>query len=94
MSTYLFDESSVSSTMSSMKSDIEVYRESVTELKKLITTIESSDAWVDNTVKTSFVSTANSYVEKYEEVIKWMEALVDYLSEKSSAATALENAYK
>ena len=34
MSTYLFDESSVSSTMSSMKSDIEVYRESVTELKK------------------------------------------------------------
>jgi hypothetical protein len=94
MSTYLFDESSVSSTMSSMKSDIDVYRESVTELKKLITTIESSDAWVDNTVKTSFVSTANSYVEKYEEVIKWMEALVDYLSEKSSAATALENAYK
>ena len=94
MSTYLFDESSVSSTMSSMKSDIEVYRESVTELKKLIITIESSDAWVDNTVKTSFVSTANSYVEKYEEVIKWMEALVDYLSEKSSAATALENAYK
>ena len=49
---------------------------------------------MDNTVKTSFVSTANSYVEKYEEIIKWMEALVAYLTDKGKAATALENAYK
>jgi len=94
MSTYLFNEDSVTSTVSSMKSDIETYRENVTALKNLINTIESSDAWVDNTVKTSFVSTASSYVEKYEEIIKWMEALVAYLSDKGKAATELENAYK
>ena len=94
MSTYLFNEDSVTSTISSMKTNIETYRENVTALKNLINNIESSDAWVDNTVKTSFVSTANSYVEKYEEIIKWMEALVAYLTDKGKAATALENAYK
>lgn len=94
MSTYLFNEESVTSTISSMKSNIDNYRENVTALKNLINTIGSSDAWVDNTIKSSFVSTATSYVNKYEEIIKWMESLVTYLSDKSRAASSIENAYK
>ena len=93
MSSYLYDGDAISSTVSSLRNDISTYRSNVASLKQLVNNIESSDAWVDKNVKSSFISTANSYIKQYDEVIKWMESLVGYLSAKEKAASSLEAAY-
>lgn len=93
MSLYSFDEDAVSSIVNNLKEDIENYRTNIASLKQVINSIETSDAWVDKNVKTSFISTAESYIKKYEEMIRWMETLVNYLSSKSKSSSGLETAY-
>lgn len=93
MGSYLYDEDAISTIVNNLKKDIDDYRTNVASLKQVISSIESSDAWVDNNVKVSFVSTAESYIKKYEEMIRWMEALVNYLSFKNKSSSALEAAF-
>ena len=93
MSSYLYDGDAISATVSSLRNDISTYRSNIALLKQLVNNIESSDAWVDKNVKSSFVSTANSYIRQYDEVIKWMESLVGYLSAKEKSVSSLEAAY-
>lgn len=93
MDIYLHDEDAVSNVISNLENDIKAYKESVTALTNLINSIDSSSAWIDKTIKTSFVSTASSYVRQYENLIKEMEILVKYLSSKNSSSSGLERAY-
>lgn len=93
MDLYLHDEDAVSSAISNLKGDIQAYEASIRALSNLIKNIDSSGEWLDNTVKTSFITTASSYVKQYENLIKEMEIFVKYLSSKSSSSSALEKAY-
>lgn len=93
MDLYLYDRDAVSDVISSLNKDIQEYKSSVTALTNLINNIDSSNAWIDKTIKISFVSTAKSYVKQYENLIKEMEILVGYLSSKSSSSSSLEDAY-
>ena len=93
MDLYLYDRDAVSDVISGLNKDIQEYKSSVTALTNLINNIDSSNAWIDKTIKTSFVSTAKSYVKQYENLIKEMEIFVKYLSSKSSSSSALEKAY-
>ena len=93
MDIYLHDEDAVNNVISNLENDIKAYKASITALTNLINSIDSSSAWVDKTIKTSFVTTASSYVRQYENLIKEMEILVGYLSSKNSSSSSLEDAY-
>jgi hypothetical protein len=93
MDIYLHDKDAVDNVILNLENDIKAYRASITALTNLINSIDSSSAWVDKTIKTSFVTTASSYVRQYENLIKEMEILVKYLSSKNSSSSGLEHAY-
>lgn len=93
MDIYLHDEDAVNNVISNLENDIKAYKASITALTNLINSIDSSSAWIDKTIKTSFVTTASSYVRQYENLIKEMEILVKYLSSKNSSSSSLEHAY-
>ena len=83
----------VSVTISSLKEIIYDYKDKIGELTNLVNEIASSSSWKDAQVKTSFISTAESYIRMYQNVLSNMEKYVNYLTKKSESANALEDAY-
>lgn len=83
----------VSVTISSLKEIIDDYKDKIIELTNLVNEIAGSSSWKDAQVKTSFISTAESYIRMYQNVLSNMEKYVNYLTKKSESANALEDAY-
>lgn len=93
MDDYKHSPEGISPTITSLKTVIDDYKDKIVELSNLVNTIEASSAWKDVSVKTAFISTANSYINLYKSLSSCMENYVSYLTSKSEAASALENAY-
>lgn len=91
--TYKHDAEGVASIVSSLKNTINDYKDKVIEITNLVNTINGSTSWKDVQVKTSFISTCNSYITLYRALIENMEKYVNYLSSKSDSASALESAF-
>ncbi len=90
---YKHEPDGVATTISGLKDIISEYSNKIHELTVLVNEIGSSSAWRDMQVKPAFISTANSYIETYKSVCASMEAYVNYLTNKSESASALEDAF-
>ena len=90
---YKHDAEGISSVVSTLQNLISDYKDRILELIKLVETINGSSAWIDQDVKSSFVSTCNSYISLYKDLVNSMENYVNYLIRKSESASAIESAY-
>lgn len=90
---YKHEPDGVATTISGLKDIIDEYKNKIQDLTALINEIMNSTSWRDISLKPSFISTANSYLECYKNVCSSMEAYVNYLTDKSESATALEDAF-
>ncbi len=90
---YKFNQEGVLQSINSIKQIIESYANNVSELNRLVRTIESSSGWKDVNVKTSFIETCESYVILYRGLISRMNKYVKYLSDKAGGAAQIEQAF-
>ncbi len=90
---YMHNADGISGVVSSLKTLIDDYKDNIMELSNLISTINGSSSWIDQSVKTSFINTCNSYVRVYRSLIISMENYVNYLVKKSESASSIESAY-
>lgn len=90
---YKHDGDGVAAVITDLKTKLDNYKDVIMQLNSLIDTINGSGAWKDNSVKTSFISTCNSYLSIYKNLSTAMENYINYLSRKSDAADALERAF-
>lgn len=95
MSNVLFhDEGGVSSLVSSIMQKINDYKNIVNQLEKLVTNINTSSDWVDQEVKTAFISQCNSYINYYNAFVQSLNNYVNgYLNRKSKEVADIERAY-
>lgn len=91
--TYLHRPEGVSASVSKMRSLIGDYKDKIMEITSLVNSINGSTAWKDAVVKTEFITTCESYIEVYKNLVTSMEKYVNYLSSKSSSGEELERAY-
>lgn len=91
--TYKCNYEGISSNINVLKTTLDDYKEQVSNLIQLINEIESSSSWKDESVKTSFIRSANSYINLYKKFIIGIESLINYLTKKSEEALLLEEAY-
>lgn len=90
---YKHDADGVSNVISSLKILIDDYKDRIIELINLVESINGSSSWIDQEVKTSFISTCISYINLYKDLETSMENYVSYLVRKSESASAIEGAY-
>lgn len=90
---YKHDHDGVCSVVSSMKQLNNDYNSKITELNSLVSTINSSNQWIDINVKTAFIDSCNSYLKIYNDLKKALDIYTKYLEEKSAAGNELEQTY-
>ncbi len=90
---YYHDADGIATIVNTLKSDIENYKDKIVEISKLINEINSSSAWKDTQVKTSFINTCQSYMTIYKELSTSMENYVNGLSNKSEGFASIESAF-
>ena len=83
----------VSGVISDLRGYLDTYRNNIHLLNNLISSINYSNSWVDQTVKSAFVSTANSYIEGYRGTAQGIEIYIKFLISKSSDFDNLESRY-
>lgn len=90
---YKHDHDGILAVVLELKSQLDSYKDVIMQLNSLIETINGSTSWKDESVKTSFISTCNSYLSIYKNLSTVMEKYINYLSTKSDAADSLERAF-
>lgn len=90
---YKYNHEGVTTFISSLKEKTSQYNDKIVELTRLINTIDTSPAWIDLDVKSSFVETCNSYITIYNNLIVTMEIYINYLTKKSEIANNIETKY-
>lgn len=84
---------SIYSIANSLSVSIGEYKKNISSLISLVNEINSSSAWKDVQVKTSFIATCNSYISKYKELSIQMEKYRNYLTSKTDSSLELEQAF-
>ena len=90
---YMHDYDNVESIIISLKNTKKNYEDKITEIKTLVTNINASTSWVDQTIKTAFINCCNQYLTLYTRILSGMDAYIDCLEKKSKAALEFETAY-
>ncbi len=90
---YKHDPDGISSVVTSLTGLLSDYNAKISELKSLVEKINDSSSWRDLDVKTSFITTCNSYLQIYNNLADSMEKYINYLNGKSASADELENAF-
>lgn len=90
---FLHKPNGVSSISSKLNSNINDYKNKVSELIRLIEKINNSSSWKDEQVKTAFINTCNSYITEYKTISSSMEEFVKYLNGESNKFSSFESAY-
>ncbi len=80
---FLHDETGISTIVNEVKEEISLYKENIKALETLVTSIEGSSAWVDESVKTSYINTAKSYISSYNSFATGLDNYVECLVKKS-----------
>lgn len=80
---FLHDETGISTIVNEVKEEISLYKENIKALENLVTSIEGSSAWVDESVKTSYINTAKSYISSYNSFATGLDNYVECLVKKS-----------
>jgi hypothetical protein len=90
---FLHDYDNVDSVIISLKAKKQDYEDKVAEIKTLITNIEGSSAWIDQTLKTSFINCCHQYLTLYDRVLSGLTSYIDRLEKKSKLFLELETTY-
>ncbi len=91
---YRYDSISNESIVSRLKTNIQQYKDRITDFEKLVDTIMNSNDWQDLTVKEAFSSSAQTYIDSYKKFALQMEAMNSYLQAKGIEAANIESAYQ
>lgn len=90
---FLHDYDNIANVITSLKSKKQDYEDKVEEIKTLINNIEGSSAWIDQTLKTSFINCCNQYLTLYSRVLSGLTSYIDCLEKKSELFLDLETTY-
>lgn len=90
---FLHDYDNIANVITSLKSKKSDYEDKIAEIKTLITNIEGSSAWIDQTLKTSFINCCNQYLTLYTRVLSGLTSYIDCLEKKSALFLDLETTY-
>lgn len=83
-SQFLFDESGVHSVLNDLRSSLSDYKTNITALENLVSSMESSGAWKDETLKSSFIATAKAYISNYKNFSSGIESYITALQTKAN----------
>lgn len=81
---FLHDELGLSTLISDVKNEISLYKGNVSALERLITSMEGSSDWVDESLKASYIDTAKGYITSYKNYAIGLEKYIECLSNKSN----------
>lgn len=87
------NSSQMYSIAASLLDIIDDYKTNISKLISLVTEIKGSPAWKDEQVKTSFISTCESYITTYKKVVSDMEKYRNYLIKKTDSGVDLERTF-
>jgi len=90
---FLHDESGITSTISDLNTSLADYKDNVGLLKKFVAEMEDSSSWKDEDLKTSFIATANSYIDVYNNFASGIEGYISALKTKSGNIVDNENKF-
>lgn len=76
------DIAEIEGVIKNLNQKIDDYEYHVSELSSLSKKIESSTDWINKTVKPSFISYINSYIEIYKTIAKSLKTYTTYLQNK------------
>lgn len=93
MNSYYYDSAGFSSVIESLQTQLDEYSKIVEKIMNLKDTIANSNEWVQDTIKSPFISKCDEYLLFYSIFITKLEAHVNYLKGKNSAMESLEDYY-
>ena len=79
--------------ISELREVLASYKVNIGKLENLVSSINASPAWKDESVKTSFIQTATSYISGYKMVAQGVESYITFLVSKSSDFDNLESRF-
>lgn len=82
-SSFLHDESGVSSTISSLQTSLDSYNNNISTLESYVAEMSASSSWQDEVVKSSFIAAAQGYITAYKTFASCISGYIDCLSKKS-----------
>ncbi len=93
MNIYAYDSALLANRVSSLEEQLNDYSAVIKKIKTLKDSIEASNEWVQESLKTPFISKCNDYIMFYSMILTKLEAHVNYLKNKNKAMESLEDAY-
>ena len=93
MDSYNYDSTALASLISSLEAKLDEYNTTIESIKTLKNTIESSNEWVQDTIKSPFISKCEEYLTYFNNATAKLEAHIAYLKKKNSVMEILEEAY-
>lgn len=90
---FLHDELEISTLINDVKDEISMYKENIIALERLITTMEGSSDWVDESIKTSYINTAKGFITSYKKFAMGLEKYIECLEKKSNNIVEHESRY-
>lgn len=92
-STFLHNESGVSTSISDLQNTLESYNNNIGTLENYINEMNGSSAWQDENVKTSFISAAQGYITAYKTFAQGIQGYIECLTKKSQNIQEHENRF-
>ena len=83
----------VAGVVGNLNSIASEYETCVNDIDSLVKSIEASSAWVDQSVKTSFINTCKSYLISYNALAGAMKVYTNYIDSASNRAQDIESHY-
>ena len=93
MNSYTYDSSALASLISSLERQLDEYKATVKNILTLKTTIENSNDWIQELVKSPFIYKCDEYITYFNNTITKLEAHINYLKQKNITMESLEEAY-
>lgn len=90
---FLHDKDGISAITNEMTNYLNEYKNHITALEQLINNMNSSTAWQDKIVKTTFIITSTSYIKAYKSLSNGIEAYINCLNKKSENLSEHESLY-
>jgi hypothetical protein len=83
----------INTIVGNLRGYLDNYDAKITELTTAINEIKSSPSWQDAAVKSSFISTCESYISIFTQINNALVKYVNYLDGKSSDGSSIENSF-
>lgn len=87
------DYDSLMNAISSLESYLEEYNSHISDMKTLSDKVNSSDDWIDTSVKPLFINYLNSYIEIFNSCEKALNDYINFLRIKANNFNEHENKF-